>query len=72
MYRLTHESQYLQTFEKTYDWVARRQVDWKNGEWYETVMPDGSPRGPKADIWKGAYHNGRAMMECLEILKSAE
>jgi cellobiose epimerase len=69
MYRLTHDSQYLRVFEKTYDWIDKHQVDWKRGEWYETITPDGTPRGDKAGIWKCGYHNGRAMIECLEILK---
>jgi hypothetical protein len=33
-------------------------------------MPDGTPSGDKAQIWKSGYHNGRAMMECLKILKA--
>jgi mannobiose 2-epimerase len=70
MYRLTHDAKYLRVFEKTYGWIEKHQVDWKNGEWFDTIMPDGTPRGDKAQIWKCGYHNGRAMMECLEILKA--
>jgi mannobiose 2-epimerase len=69
MYRLTHEAKDLELFEKTYDWIDQHQTDWKNGEWFETVQADGSVAGDKAQIWKGGYHNGRAMMECLAILK---
>jgi len=71
MYRLTQEAKYLRVFQKTYDWVEQHQVDWKRGEWYENVMPDGMPRGDKAQAWKGGYHDGRALMECIEILKGA-
>jgi mannobiose 2-epimerase len=70
MYRLTHDAKYLRVFEKTYDWIGKHQVDWTNGEWFETIMPDGTPKGDKAQIWKAGYHNGRAMMECLEMLKA--
>jgi len=70
MYRLTHEAKYLQVFEKTYDWIDQHQTDWKNGEWFDVIHPDGSATGDKAQIWKGGYHNGRAMMECLAILKA--
>ena len=52
MYRLTHDARYLRVFEKTYDWIEKHQVDWKNGEWFDTIMPDGTPRGDKAQIWK--------------------
>ena len=71
MYRLTHETQYLDVFSKTLDWVEKHQTDWKSGEWFDTVLPDGTPKGDKAHAWKSAYHDGRAMMECLEVLKTA-
>ena len=32
------------------------------------VLPDGQPRGSKASAWKGGYHDGRAMLRCLELL----
>jgi cellobiose epimerase len=70
MYRLTHDPKYLRVFEKTYDWIEKHQTDWKYGEWYDTITPEGTPRGDKAHIWKAGYHNGRAMIECLEILKA--
>ncbi len=70
MYRLTHEAKYLDVFRMTAGWIEKHQVDWKNGEWFETILPDGTPRGGKAHIWKCGYHNGRAMIECLEILKA--
>jgi cellobiose epimerase len=72
MYRLTHEAKYLRVFEKTSDWIDQHQVDWKNGEWFETITPAGVASGVKAGIWKAGYHNGRAMIECLEILKTKE
>jgi mannobiose 2-epimerase len=71
MYRLTKDPRYLEIFRKTYGWVQNHQVDWKHGEWHDTITPAGSPKGDKAQIWKDGYHNGRAMIECLEILKSA-
>jgi mannobiose 2-epimerase len=72
MYRLTGEEKYRQVFEKTYGWIEARQVDWKDGEWFDTIVPDGTPRGDKAQPWKAGYHNGRAMIECLEILGPAK
>jgi mannobiose 2-epimerase len=70
MYRMTRDPIYRAVFEKTWDFVYNRQVDWKHGEWHATVTPDGQGRGDKAHIWKAGYHNGRAMIECLEILKA--
>lgn len=72
MYRLIGDEKYLDVFEKTYDWVDQHQVDWKHGEWFDTIMPDGTPRGDKAQIWKAGYHNGRSMLQCLAILKAQE
>ena len=71
-YRLTHDPKDLEIFKKTYDWIDKHQTDWKNGEWYEMVEEDGTPSGDKAQPWKSGYHNGRAMMECLDILKAAQ
>ena len=70
LYRLTHDPEYLRVFEKTCGWIDAHQTDWKHGEWFETIAPDGNPRGNKASIWKSGYHNGRAMIECLALLKA--
>jgi mannobiose 2-epimerase len=69
MYRMTREQKYRSVFEKTFEFVEKYQVDWENGEWHADVMPDGTTRGDKAQPWKAGYHGGRAMIECIEILK---
>jgi mannobiose 2-epimerase len=69
MYRLTQDQKYLDVFEKTYQFVENYQVDWKNGEWHATITPEGKALGDKAHIWKAGYHNGRALIECLEMLR---
>jgi cellobiose epimerase len=71
MYRLTRDQKYRAIFEKTFDFIEKYQVDWKYGEWHATITPGGAARGDKAQPWKGGYHNGRAMIECLEILNPA-
>jgi hypothetical protein len=30
------------------------------------------PGGDKANNWKAGYHNGRAMIECMKLLKRLE
>jgi mannobiose 2-epimerase len=70
MFGMTKDQQYARTFEETFKFVETRLVDWKFGEWFETITPDGKAIGNKGHIWKAGYHNGRAMMECLSILKS--
>ncbi|OHB80232.1 MAG: hypothetical protein A2Z25_08530 [Planctomycetes bacterium RBG_16_55_9] len=70
MYRMTHDPKYLSIFEKTSEFIEKNMVDWTNGEWHSSITQEGSPRGDKASPWKAGYHNGRAMIECLEILKT--
>lgn len=68
MYTLHRETSFLSDFEKQLDWIEKHQVDWGQGDWFEVVLPDGRPTGGKAHIWKGAYHNGRAMVKCIELI----
>lgn len=70
MYKLTGEDVYLNCFLKTLDWIEKHQVDWQNGDWFAQVTENSKPLGDKAGPWKSPYHNGRAMIECLERLHS--
>jgi mannobiose 2-epimerase len=70
MYSLTGENVFLEHLRKTLYWIENYQVDWKYGDWFDTVLPDGTTVGNKAYIWKSAYHNGRAMIKVIEILNS--
>lgn len=70
MFRFTNDGKYLSVFQKTFGFVERNMVDWEDGEWHHIIKPDGSVQGNKASPWKAGYHNGRAMIECLEILKA--
>jgi len=69
MYRTTGDAKYRSIFEKTFDFIQENMVDWENGEWHANITPEGKPQGDKGNIWKAGYHNGRAMIECLEILR---
>jgi cellobiose epimerase len=69
MWKLTGDRKYWDVFEKTWQFVDRHQIDWQHGDWHATVLPDLSTRGDKANVWKAAYHNGRAMIECLQLLQ---
>lgn len=68
MQQLTGERFYGECFCKTLDWIERRQLDSLHGEWFERIDYRGQARGAKSGLWKGPYHNGRAMLECLERL----
>lgn len=67
LYRMTGEIKYWDVFARTYDFIDGKQTDWQNGEWWATVR-DGKGFGDKAQIWKAGYHNGRAMIECANVL----
>jgi mannobiose 2-epimerase len=70
MYEYTKDPKYLSIFEKTFDLIETKMVDWEVGEWHSTITADGRARGDKANPWKAGYHNGRAMIECIQILKA--
>jgi cellobiose epimerase len=70
MYDLTEEELYWRCFCQTLEWVVGHQVDWDHGDWHAVVGKNGKPSGNKAGAWKSPYHNGRAMIECLELLSS--
>ena len=68
MYSLTEDPRYLSVFAETYDFVDEHQLDRDVGEWHSGVDADGDPVGRKGANYKGAYHNGRAMFECIAEL----
>ncbi len=70
LFRLTGKLLYVQVFERTLQWVMKQQTDWTEGEWHAEVHPDGSINGAKADQWKEAYHNGRALIFSIETINS--
>ncbi len=67
MHEFTGEARYREVFEQTWDFTRDNLVDWEHGGWHATFTADG-PTGNKGGIWKSAYHNGRAMMECIRLL----
>lgn len=69
-YRLSAKTVYWDCFRKTLDWINNYQVDWIHGEWHARIDERGNPSGDKAGEWKCAYHGGRAILYCLEILES--
>lgn len=72
MYRLTGDAQYWNVLVKTWDFIERHMADSQNGEWWPQVDGKLKPSGRKAYEWKAAYHNGRAMIECLAILRGLQ
>jgi mannobiose 2-epimerase len=68
MYCLTEEKTYWTCFSRTLDWIVNHQADWEHGDWHAAITEEWKISGVKAGPWKSPYHNGRAMLECLELL----
>jgi mannobiose 2-epimerase len=72
MFELTQDIEYLRVFNRVWEFVSWAQIDWIHGEWHERVRPSGRVTGDKAHIWKCGYHNGRALMECIDGLRKLQ
>ena len=70
MYQLTSRTEYFDVFRKTWDFCDKVQIDWTGGDWHSSISPEGKASGDKANEWKAAYHNGRAMIESLTRLRA--
>lgn len=69
MYKLTGDRQYMDVFASTWSFIEKHMADGERGEWWPQVDEKLHAEGNKAGEWKAAYHNGRAMIECLAILR---
>lgn len=69
MFLHTGEEKYYEAFAKTLDFSANFQVA-KEGGWWAERNADGSPSANKTRTspWQGAYHTGRALIECAKRL----
>lgn len=69
-YQITKEDSYLEQMIKTWDFIQKRIVDRKHGEWHWKVSKEGVQEyhEDKAGPWKCPYHNGRAMIEVIKRL----
>jgi cellobiose epimerase len=66
------EKKYDEVFKKEWKYINKYLIDHEHGDWYEEGL-DQSPeqtRAPKARDWKANYHNSRALMNCIKMLKS--
>ena len=57
-----------QLAEAAYEYILNHLLDHEHGEWYWSVLPDGSPdtAHDKAGFWKCPYHNSRMCIEIIE------
>ena len=61
---------YGERFLEIWAYINRYLIDHEHGGWFEGGL-DKQPEfigGPKAHVWKGNYHNGRALMNVIRNL----
>ena len=65
------EDKYHIAFMKQWEYINKYLIDHEHGGWYEEGL-DNSPdklRAPKGSDWMINYHNARALMNCIQMLK---
>ena len=65
---------YYVKFEKLWSYTDTYLIDHEYGDWYSGGL-DKQPdlkKAMKGHIWKAAYHQSRALMNCIEMLESRD
>ena len=69
-YKLYGDSRYLEAFLQTWGFVKRCFLNMSVGESRQLLKRDGTPIiSNMGNAWKGIYHTGRALAECLRRLE---
>jgi len=66
------ENKYYQSYQKMWSYIDNYLIDKQHGDWYINGL-NYNPEvidAPKASVWKCNYHNGRALMNCIRMLKN--
>jgi cellobiose epimerase len=66
------EKKYYESFKKIWRYIHEYLIDHEHGGWYVEGL-DKSPHArsaPKAFIWKVNYHDARALINCINMLRS--
>ncbi|MFZ4508493.1 MAG: AGE family epimerase/isomerase [Fimbriimonas sp.] len=63
---------YAEKLQKQWDFIQNSVIDHQFGGWFQSVSDDGAEirHDDKANSWKAAYHDGRALMTALNVLPS--
>ncbi len=61
---------YAGYFEREWTFIRNRMVDAEHGGWFMAApTTDEERRAPKGSNWKAGYHDGRAMMNVIDLLR---
>lgn len=66
-FEISGDTKFLNAALNSWEFIKKYIIDRKHGEWYEKVTKAGVPY-PKMDkvrLWKGPYHNVRAVLEVI-------
>jgi mannobiose 2-epimerase len=70
-WKITGKDIYRNQLQKVWHFIQNSMIDRQNGEWFWRVDRGGIPiiTEDKAGFWKCPYHNSRAMMEVIAIVR---
>lgn len=65
---------YFDHFKKEWSYIQNYIIDHVYGEWYEEELDKEPERKTalKGHIWKAAYHQSRALFNCIKRLRTGE
>ena len=65
---------YLERFHQQWNYINTYLIDHNHGDWYEGGIDEEPEKKTtlKGHIWKGTYHNYRALTSCIEQLRAAK
>jgi len=71
-HQLSGTERFLGAAFRTWDFIDRRLIDRRRGEWFRGVRRDGRVIGEelKISFWKCPYHNGRAGLESVRRIRA--
>jgi|GEM_PF-50999 len=65
------EEKYYKAFRKQWQYISSFIIDHEHGGWYPNGLDShfGRADAPKGSIWKVNYHDSRALMNCIRMLR---
>lgn len=69
-YQVLGDLKYADISRAAYRYIEEHLLDMESGEWYWSILPDGTVnrKEDKAGLWKCPYHNARMCLEVMERL----
>jgi len=70
-WQISGNRKFLDAAVRNWQWIKTYMIDHEYGEWYTSVLSDGTPQKErvKADQWRCPYHNSRMGFEVMSRIK---